>query len=402
MSLTKEAPVKPLSLSGDLRYREMKLSSEDLKVAFIAISIGLEPVIFAVVGWYVGPRLNLTNTTGALIGVVVGLGVMFWRIWKLSSMLGLRARHDPEREDLRPLASFIEVKRHKVIDKSKIVKIVDAHTPPQLLATLRDLSLIGHDFYLRKLDEVLNEVVDFSKTLSEVWAQSSINFIKALKAFNDFLTTLCVNFAFRYEVDGDRLAKGYVVLPFKFEEADVRGLLHEGLVRHLTDGEIKELYPKAFKEALTINSRAPLLALSAYSLMKMGEVLEANGYGRAYSREVNRLALELFSIAVNELRAKSEESDVVKMIKQKGKLTKVRVKEFRKGVLKREEDVLRFFINEAHRVLASSARVPPTARAVLSYLFVEWGKKVSLKLAIMAANNEITPRDALASLMIPC
>ena len=380
----------------------MRFDGEDLKIAFIALSVGLEPVIFAIVGWYAGPYLNLTNTAGALIGVVVGLVVMFWRIWKLSSMLGLGMARDPEREVLRPLASFIEAKRHKIIGRSGLLKIMNARSPQHLLTTLKDLSLVSYDFYdLKKLDEVLNEVVDFSKTLSEVRAQSSINFLRALRAFNDFLTILCINFAFRHKVGGDELAEGYVVPPFKFE-GDVRDLLREDLVNQLADREIRELCSEALNEGLAINSRSPILALAAYSLMKMAKVLEENGYARAYSKEVKELALELLSIAANELRAKGGESKVMKMIEQKDKSIKTHIKKSKKGALKKEEDVLRSFINEAYKALISSARVPCMAKTVFSYLFVKWGEKVSLKLALMATTNGVPPHRAFASLLIPC
>jgi len=381
----------------------MRISGEDLKIALMALSIGLEPVVFAIVGWYAGPYLNLTNTAGALIGVVVGLGIMFWRIWKLSSMLGLGMARDPEREDLRPLASFIEAKRHKIIGRSGLLDVMRARSPQHLLTTLKDLSLVSYDFYdLKKLDEVLNEVIDFSKTLSEVRAQSSINFLKVLKAFNDFLTILCVNFAFRHEVGGDELAEGYVVPPFKFE-GGVQGLLRGDLMDQLADEEVRGLYPEALDEGLAINSRAPMLALAAYSLMKMGRALEANGYARAYSKEVKGLALELFSIAVDDLRAKGRESKVVKVIELRADLAKARDKKPKKEVLKKkEEDVLKSFISEAYKTLVSSTRVPPTARAVLSYLFVKWSEKVSFKLALMAANNKVSPHRAFASLLVPC
>ena len=380
----------------------MRISGEDLKIALMALSIGLEPVVFAIVGWYAGPYLNLTNTAGALIGVVVGLGIMFWRIWKLSSMLGLGMARDPEREDLRPLASFIEAKRHKIIGRSGLLDVMSARGPQHLLTALKDLSLVSYDFYdLKKLDEVLNEVIDFSKTLSEVRAQSSINFLKVLKAFNDFLTILCVNFAFRHEVGGDELAEGYVVPPFKFE-GGVQGLLRGDLMDQLADEEVRGLYPEALDEGLAINSRAPMLALAAYSLIKMGRVLEANGYARAYSKEVKGLALELFSIAVDDLRAKGRESKVVKVIELRADLAKARDKRPKKEVLKREEDVLKSFISEAYKTLVSSTRVPPTARAVLSYLFVKWSEKVSFKLALMAANNKVSPHRAFASLLVPC
>ncbi len=380
----------------------MRFDGEDLRIALIALSVGLEPVIFAIVGWYVGPHLNLTNTTGALIGVVAGLGIMFWRIWKLSLMLGLRAPHDPEREDLRLLASLIEAKRHKIIGRSGLAKIMDARTPLQLLATLKDVSLVGYDFHdLKRLDEVLNEVVDFSKTFSEVRAQSSINFLRALKAFNDFLTILCVNFAFRHEVSGDEIAEGYVVPPFKFE-GGIQGLLHEGLMHQLADVEVRGLYPEALKEGLAINSRAPILALAAYSLIKMGKALEANDYAQAYSKKLKELALELFSIAANDLRARGGESKVMKIIEQKDELVGARAKELKKEVLRKEEDALRSFIDEAYRALVSSSRVPATARAVLSYLFVKWSEKVSLKLALMAANNRVAPHKVFASFLVPC
>ena len=380
----------------------MRFDGEDLKIAFIALSVGLEPVIFAIVGWYAGPHLNLTNTLGALIGVVVGLGVMFWRIWKLSLMLGLGTAQDPEKEDLKPLASFIEAKRHKIIGKSGLLRIMNARSPPHLLLTLKDLSLVGYDFYdLKNLDEVLNEVIDFSKILFEVRAQSSINFLRALKAFSDFLTILCVSFAFRHEVDGDELAEGYVVPPFKFE-GDVRGLLRRDLIHQLADREVRELYSEALSEGLAINSRSPMLALAAYSLMKMGRVLQENGYARAYSREVRELALELFSIATSDLRMRGEESKVVKIIEQRDEFAKAHVKKLKRRVLKKEEDVLRSFINEAYRALVSSTRVPRTARAVFSYLFVKWGEKVSLKLALMAVANKVPPYRAFASLLVPC
>jgi hypothetical protein len=378
----------------------MKFSGEDLKKALVALSFGLEPIIFAVVGWYVGPHLNLTNVTGALIGVVVGFGVMFWRIWKFSLTLGSKVAYDPERGDLRSLASFIEVERYKIVGKDELVKIMGVQTPLQLLTVLKGLSLVSPDLYdLDKLDQVLDEMTDFSKTLSEVRTRSPINFLRVLNHFSDFLALLCVNFALRYEVGGDCLAKGYVVPPFKYE-GGARGLLREDLKYYIAEGEVRELYPEALKECLTIGSRAPMLALAAYSLFKMGEEVEASGYGQACSKEMEGLALELLSIAVNDLMAEKKESKVVKAIEQKRKLVKPPASERR--AFRKEEEVLRSFINNAYKALMSSSRVPFTARAVLSYLFVKWSEKVSLKLAFMAANNEIAAREAFASLLVPC
>jgi hypothetical protein len=379
----------------------MQFSEKDLQKALVALGIGLEPIVFTVAGWYVGPYLNLTNTVGAVIGAAIGFGVMYWHIWRFGLML-LRATYDPEREDLRSLASFIETERHKILSKDVFVKIMGAQTPLQLLSVLKGLSLVNHDFYdLENLDEILSDMTDFSKTLLDVRARSPVGFLRALDDFNDFLTILCTNFAFRYEVLGDKLAKGYVVPPFKSSKS-IQEFLREDLKRCLADDEVRKLYLEALNEALIIDSRAPLLALAAYSLIKMGRKLEAYGYARVYSKEVEELALKFLSIAANDLRAKGRESKVMKVIEQKSELTKASTKKFkREEGLKKEEDELRSFISDAHRALTSSARMLLTAKAVFSYLFAKWGEKVSLKLVLMVVNNEVGPQEAFNLLMVP-
>ncbi|MEM0083715.1 MAG: hypothetical protein QXL22_02270 [Candidatus Nezhaarchaeales archaeon] len=377
----------------------MKISSEDLRRALIALSFGLEPIIFAIVGWYAGPYLKLTNAIGALIGVIAGFGIMFWRIWKFSLMLGLKAKYDPEKEDLRSLISLVEVERYKIMNRYDIARIMGARNSLQLLNVLKNLSLIGLDFYdLIKLDDVLDEMTDFSKVLIDFRIRSPIELLKVMDDFNDFLVTLCANFAFRYEVYGDEVAKGYVVTPFKLRR-ETRSLLREDLSDYLANDDIRELYPKALEEALTIGSRGPLLALAAYSLLKIGKDLEDTRYAYVYSNEIRELAYKLFSIAIDDLRREGKKSVVVEAVKQKIEETKVLLK--REEEVAKEEETLRSFINNAYRSLRVPSRVPLTAKAVLSYLFVKWSEKVSLKLAFMVVNNEVAPQKAYEALVIP-
>ncbi|MEM0083652.1 MAG: hypothetical protein QW102_03940, partial [Candidatus Nezhaarchaeales archaeon] len=147
----------------------MKVTGEDLRKALIALSFGLEPIIFAIVGWYAGPYLGLTNVMGALIGVIVGFGIMFWRIWRFSLTLGLKIRYDPERVDLRSLISLVEAERYKILTRYDIAKIMGARGSLQLLNVLKNLSLIKLNFYdLNKLSSILEELTDFSKVLIDV------------------------------------------------------------------------------------------------------------------------------------------------------------------------------------------------------------------------------------------
>lgn len=376
----------------------MKVSGEDLRKALIALSFGLEPIIFAIVGWYAGPYLKLTNTMGALIGVIVGFGIMFWRVWKFSSMLGIKIKYDPERENLRSLTSLVEAERYKMITRYDIAKIMGARGPLQLLNVLKNLSFVKLDFYdLSRLSDILDEVVDFSKVLIDARTRSPIEFLRIVDDFNDFLVTLCANFAFRCEVYGDEVARGYVVTPFKLSK-DARSLLREDLKDYLANDDVRGLYSKALEEALTIGSRGPLLALAAYSLLKMGKDLEVTKYAYVYSNEVRELAYSLFLIAIDDLKREGKRSVVVEVMSQEVKSAKVLPKE---GVTGKEEDLLRNFINNAYRALRVPSKVPPTAKAVLSYLFVKWSEKVSLKLAFMAANNEVTPQKAYESLVVP-
>ncbi|MEM2214049.1 MAG: hypothetical protein QXD66_03920 [Candidatus Nezhaarchaeales archaeon] len=378
----------------------MKVSGEDLRKALIALSFGLEPVIFAIVGWYAGPYLKLTNVMGALIGVIVGFGIMFWRIWKFSLTLGLKVKYDPERENLRSLISLVEVERYKIMNRYDIARIMGARGSLQLLNVLKNLSLIELDFYdLIKLNDVLDEITDFSKVLIDIRIRSPIELLKVMDDFNDFIVTLCANFAFRYEVYGDEVARGYVVTPFKLRR-ETQSLLREDLKDYLASDDIRGLYPKALEEALTIGSRGPLLALAAYSLLKIGKDLEVTKYAYVYSNEIRELAYKLFSIAIDDLRREDKKSMVVEVVKQKIEENKVLLKR-EEGVAEKEEEVLRNFINNAYRSLREPSRVPLTAKAVLSYLFVKWSEKVSLKLAFMVVNNEVTPQKAYESLVIP-
>lgn len=377
----------------------MSTDGEDLRRALIALSFGLEPVVFAIIGWYAGPYLKLNNVTGALIGVAVGLGIMFWRIWRFSLMLKSKAREDPEREDLRSIIKLVEVERYRIINRYDIIKIIGTQTPLQLLNVLKSLSLIRPDFYdLNKLNDVLSEVTDFSKVFTDVRARSPIEFLRVLDDLNDFLVILCANFAFRYEVYDDKAAKGYVVTPFR--QGDNRSLLREDLKNYLANEDIRELYPKALDEALMINSRSPILALAAYSLLKVGRDLELMRYAYAYSNEVIDLAQKLFSIAINGLRREGKESIVIEILKQKIKKLEVLAKESEEDI-GNEEDALKFFINNAYETLKESSRVPFTAKAVLSYLFIKWSEKVSLRLAFMVVNNELTPQEAYEALITP-
>lgn len=378
----------------------MKVSGEDLRKALIALSFGLEPIVFAIVGWYAGPYLKLTNVTGALIGVVIGFGIMFWRIWKFGSTLQFKAKYDPEREDLRSLISLVEAERYKIVTRYDIAKIMGARSPLQLLNVLKNLSLIKLDFYdLSKLSDILDEMTDFSKIIIEARTRSPIEFLRVLDDFNDFLVTLCANFAFRYEVYSDEVARGYVVTPFRSRK-EVRSVLREDLRDCLANDDIRELYPKALSEALAIGSRSPLLALTAYSLLRMGENLEVTKYAYVYSNEVKELACKLFLIAINDLRREGKDSTIVKTMEQKIEEAKVLPKRGEE-ITEKEEDALRIFINHAYRALREPSRVPLTAKAVLSYLFVKWSEKVSLKLAFMVVNNEVAPQEAYESLVIP-
>lgn len=378
----------------------MKVTGEDLRKALIALSFGLEPIIFAIVGWYAGPYLGLTNVMGALIGVIVGFGIMFWRIWRFSLTLGLKIRYDPERVDLRSLISLVEAERYKILTRYDIAKIMGARGSLQLLNVLKNLSLIKLNFYdLNKLSSILEELTDFSKVLIDVRVRSPIELLTIIDDFNDFLVALCVNFAFRYEVHGDEVARGYVVTPFKLKR-DAQDLLREDLKDYLANDDIRRLYPKALEESLTIGSRGPLLALAAYSLLKMGRDLEVTKYAYAYSNEVRRLAYKLFLIAINDLRREGKKSVIAEAVEQKIREVKLSIKK-EEEVIGKEEDVLRNFVGDSYRALTEPSKVPLTAKAVLSYLFVKWSEKASLKLAFMAASDEVAPQKAYESLIVP-
>jgi len=376
----------------------MRLSSEDLRKAFIALSFGLEPAIFAIVGWYVAPYLNFGNTAGALIGALIGFGMMFWRVWKFGLAVELKAKYDFESADLRSLVSLIEVERYKIIGKHDLMKIIGARGPLQILNVLKGISLLNKNFYdVNEVDNVIDEVTDFSKIMAEMHTRSPVELIRVLNAFNDFLTLLCSNYAFRYEVYGDEVAKGLVIPPFR-RSIGLRDFLSINLKDFLTQSEVRELYPKALNEALSLNSRAPLLALAAYSLALMAECLEKLSYGRAYSVEVGEIAAKLYAIAVYDLERTSRKTGVVKLFEKHKVLGKA--PKAVEGL--QEEEVLRSFIASSYEALMMPGKLPLKAKTVISYLFVKWSEKVSLNLAFMAAREEIGPQEAYASLLVPC
>lgn len=374
----------------------MKSRDGDFRKALIALSFGLEPVIFAIVGWYAAPYFEVSNALGALIGVLVGFGMMFWRIWRFNLMVSSKLVHDVEREDLRSLASLIEVERYKIMRREDLIKIIGAQTPLQLLNILKSLSFIDSSFYdLSKLNEVLDEMIDFSKTLLEIRSRSPIDFLRILDDFNDFLACLCVNYAFRSEVCGDEISEGYKVPPFKSRY--LQTFLCEEFKDYLANNYIKELYSKALSEALTLNSRAPFLALTTYSLMNMARDLEITRYSRIYAKDLKDLALRLLLIAIKDLKERKKTSEVMEITLKKWEVDGVASKD----VNEVEEDVLKSFINEAYRTLITSAKVPLTAKTVISYLLIKWSEKVSLKLAIMAASSELDPQRAYLALLVP-
>ncbi|MEM4577100.1 MAG: hypothetical protein QW701_06645 [Candidatus Nezhaarchaeales archaeon] len=374
----------------------MKSYGRDVRKALIALSFGLEPVIFAIVGWYAAPYFELSNAVGALIGVFIGLGMMFWRIWRFTSTIESKPTYDIEKEDLRLLASIAEVERRKFVKREDLMKVMGSQSPLQLLNVLKGLSLINSDFYdLNKLNEVLCEITDFSKVFIEVRSRSPFDFLRILDDFNDFLACLCASYAFRSEVYDDEISRGYIVLPFKLQGSQT--FLREEFKEYLAHNEVRELYPKALDEALTLNSRAPLLALAAHSLMNMARDLKATGYSRTFSKDLENLALRLLLIATRDIRGVKRTSEVVVMTLRKWRIDKIEVE----GVDETEEGVLRSFINEAYKNLVTPVRVPPTAKSVIYYLFVKWGEKVSLKLAIMATNSGIEPQRAYSALLVP-
>lgn len=374
----------------------MKSYGKDVRKALIALSFGLEPVIFAIAGWYAAPYFELSNAVGALIGVFIGLGMMFWRIWKFTSTIESKLAYDIEREDLRSLTSIIEVERRKILRRDNLMKVMGSQSPLQLLNVLKSLSFINSNFYdLNKLNEILYEITDFSKAFLEVRSRSPFDFLRVLDDFNDFLSCLCASYAFRSEVYGDEISKGYVVPPFKLHSC--HDFLREEFKDYLAHNEVRELYPKALNEALTLNSRAPFLTLAAYSLMNMARDLKTTGYSRIFSKELENLAFKLLLIATKVLREVKGTSEVMEITLQRWRINRRSTE----NIEETEEDVLRSFINEAYRTLTAPARVLSTARTVISYLFVRWSEKVSLKLAIMATKGEIDPQKAYSALPIP-
>ena len=367
------------------------------KRALIFLSIGLEPVIFAIVGWYAAPYLKISNTIGALIGVIMGFGLMFWSIWRLGLSAELKIQYEIESEKLRGLTSIIEVDRYKVLKRSDIMKIIGARGPIQLLNVLKEISLINKDFYdIDKLNEVTLDLVDFSHIIIEMRVKSPLEFVKILDGLSDFFILLAVNFAFKHEVESDPTAKAFALPPIPSREKviDPKGLLSTNLKDLIASQEIRELYTQTLEEALSINSRAPLLALAAYSLALTCRDLGRLEYGKVYALKLKELADKLYSIATIELEKRGLRSGIVKKIRDRELLRIFQVEG-------QEVDVMRSFICEAHEALMRSGRIPLKAESIISYLFVKWCEKVSLNLAFMAARGEVDVPSAYSFSLLP-
>ncbi|MCS7140293.1 MAG: hypothetical protein N3F04_02720 [Candidatus Nezhaarchaeota archaeon] len=377
----------------------MRRSAQDLKKAFIAISFGLDPVIFAIVGWYAAPHLNLDSMTGALIGAIIGFGMMFWRIWKFGLAVELKAKYEVESEDLRSLITLIDNERYKIIDRQSLMKIIGTHGPLQLLNVLKSISLVDRDFYsIDKMDEVVNGLVDFSKVIMEIRLRSPMEFLTVLDTFNDFIMLLCANFAFKYEVHHEEWAQGFIVPTTKVKGAPGE-YLSMNLRDYLANRELRELYPKALNEALMFNSRSTILVLTCYSLLLMANNLERLSYGRNYSEEIREVAKRIYAIAVNDLKGRYRKSEVLGLLIKKHKL-------FDEGSIKEveelsEEEILKSLVASSYEALMVRGRLPLKAKTVISYLLVKWSEKVSLNLAFMASRGEIDPREAYATLLMP-
>ncbi len=370
---------------------------DSFKRALIFLSIGLEPVIFAIVGWYVAPHLGVNSTVGTLVGVATGFGLMFWSIWRLGLSAELKISYEVESEKLRGLISIVEVERYKILKKSDIMKIIGAHGPIQLLNVLKEVSLINKDFYdIDKLNEVTSNLVDFSRIMAKIRVKSPLEFVKILDGLSDFFTLLAVNFAFKHEVEGDSIAKAFILppIPFKEEVISLRKLLSADLKDFMANHEIRELYAKALEEAISVNSRAPLLALAAYSLALTCKDLEKLEYGKVYALKLKELADKLYSIANIELEKKSLRSIIVRRIGERGSL-----KVF--SIEGQEDDVMRSFMHKAYEALMRSGRLPLKAESVISYLFVKWCEKVSLNLAFMAVRGEVDAQSAYSLSLLP-
>ena len=367
------------------------------KKALIFLSIGLEPIIFAVVGWYAAPYIGLGDTVGALVGVVVGFALMFWNIWRLGLSVELRAKYDVESESLRGLTSYIELERYRVTRKSDLVKVMGTSSYLQLLNVLKEVGLIDKKFYeVDRLSEELERLKDFSQVMAEVRVRAPLEFIKVLDGLSDFFTLLSLSFALKYEVEGDVAAKCYVVPPFKLDILSPRRLVETSLEPLLANHRVREHYSKALEEALSRGTRRPILALAAYSLALASMELERLSYGRAYSDKLKELSQRLFSASL----AGGEDLQTLEMLK----LAYPKLKSVGSSKLLEEVDeraALKSFIDESYKLLMSSGRLRRKAEVAVSYLFVKWGEKVNLNLALAAFNKEMDVREAYALMFFP-
>ncbi|MDI9620160.1 MAG: hypothetical protein QFX33_05095 [Candidatus Nezhaarchaeota archaeon] len=375
----------------------MKMSVEGYKRALIYLSVGLEPVIFAVVGWYSAPYLGGSSLGGALVGVIIGFCLMFWNIWRLGLSTELKSTYEVESEKLRGAVSLVERERYKLMRKSDILKIAGTRGDVQLLNILKSMSLLEEDFYeLDKLNEVTSSLMDFSHIMIDVRARIPLDFMRALDKFSDFLTLLSANFAFKHEVEGDAASKAFVVLPLRTAcKLDFGKVLLHGLKDLIIDHEVQGLYQEALEEALALGSRSPVLVVASYSLALCGRELEKLDFGRAYAHTLKGIANNLYSIAITEVKRKRYSTPkVIEKLSQKDLL------KFHETVSS-EYDVISGFSRNSYRALTRAVRLPLKAETVISYLMIRWCEKVSLKLAFMASRGEISAQMAYNYAFLP-
>jgi len=76
----------------------MSDSSDQCGRVFRYLTIGMEPLIFGIVGYFVGPYVFGSDIMGALVGALVGTLMMFLTLFYLAGLFERKKPGEPEGE----------------------------------------------------------------------------------------------------------------------------------------------------------------------------------------------------------------------------------------------------------------------------------------------------------------